>query len=94
MTASLVNQAPPVPLAGRADMGVQGVSLEVMEQPVMVMIPLLMVGRTGLPTALVVPTVVGATLLVVTPPTQVEVAAAVTDGSQLDATEAALEAPA
>ena len=61
VTASLVNQAPPVPLAGRADMGVQGVSLEVMEQPVMVMIPLLMVGQMGLSTMLVASIVVGVT---------------------------------
>jgi len=35
----------------------------------------------GLPTALVAPTVVGAMQAVMTLPTQVEVAAAVTDGS-------------
>ena len=47
--------------------------MEVMEQPVMDVIPL--------PTALVVPTVAGVMQPVVTLPTQVEVAAAMIDGS-------------
>ena len=60
----------------------------------MAVIPLLMVGRMGLLTALVAPTAAGATQLVMTPPTQVEVAAAVIDGSQPGTIAAALEAPA
>ena len=84
----------PMPSVGWANTGVQGAPLEVMEQPVMTTIPLPTVGRTGLPTALVAPTVAGATQLVVTPPTQVEVAAAVTDGSQPGATAASPEASA
>jgi len=71
----------PVPLVGWVDVGVQGAPSEVAEQLVTAAIPLPTAGRTGLPTALVAPTVAGATQLVVTPPTQVEVAAAVTDGS-------------
>ena len=55
--------------------------MEVTEQPVTAVIPLPMTGRTGLLTALVAPTVVGATQLIMTPPTRVEVAAVVTDGS-------------
>ena len=75
------------------DAGIQWAPSEVVEQPVMAAIPLPMVGRTGLPTALVAPTVVGVMQPIVTPPTQVEVVAAMTDGSQLGATAAALEAP-
>ena len=50
----------PMPLAGWADVGIQGAPLEVAEQPVMAAIPLPMVGQMGLPTALVAPTAGGA----------------------------------
>ena len=92
VTASLAGQAPPmvapVPSAGRANMGVQGAPSEVMEQPVTTAIPLPIVGQMGLSSALMAPTVVGTTQPVVNPPTQVEVVAAVTDGSQQGATVA------
>ena len=51
----------PVPSTGWADAGAQGAPSEVAEQPMMAMIPLLPAGRTGLPTALVAPTMMGAT---------------------------------
>ena len=58
----------PVPLAGWADTGAQRAPSEVREQPAMAAIPLPTMGQTGLPFALVAPTMVGATLSVVTPP--------------------------
>ena len=65
VTTSPDGQTPPtvapVPSAGWADVGVQGAPLEVMEQLVMAAIPLPMAGWTGLPTALMALTVVGAT---------------------------------
>ena len=71
MTASPAGQALPtvvhVPLAGQADTGVQGVPLEVTEQPVMVVIPLPSAGWMGLPIMLVVLTMAGAVQLVMTP---------------------------
>ena len=84
----------PVPLVGRADAGAQGAPSEVVEHPMTAMIPLSTVRQMGLPIVLVAPTAAGATQPVMTPPTQVEVAAAVIDGSQPGATEAALLAPA
>ena len=51
----------PVPLAGRADVGAQGVPSKVAEQLVMAAIPLLTTGRMGLPTMLMAPTVAGTT---------------------------------
>ena len=60
----------------------------------MAAIPLPPSGQTGLPTTLVAPTMVGATLPVITPPTQVEVAAVMVDGSRPSATAAVPEAPA
>ena len=83
-----------MPLVGRANTGAQGVPSEVVEQPVMAAIPLPMMGRMGLPTMLVALTVGGVTQSVITPLTQVEVAAAVTDGSQPGATAASPEASA
>ena len=77
VTASLAGQAPPtmvpVPSVGRADADIQGAPLEVVEQLVTAVVPL--------PTALVALTVAGMTQPVVTPLTQVEVAAAMIDGS-------------
>jgi len=81
-----------MPLVGRADAGVLGAPSEVVEQPVTTAIPLPTAGRTRLPTELMEPIVAGAARLVVTPPTQVEVAAAVTDGSQPGTTVAVPEA--
>ena len=81
VTASLVSQVPPmvapVPSVGRADKGAQGTPLEVVEQPAMVAIPLPTTGRTGLPAALAMPKMAGATQPVRTPPTHAEVAATV-----------------
>ena len=72
MTTSLASQAPPmvvpVPSAGWADAGAQETPSKVTEQPVMAVIPLPMIGRTGLPTVLVASTMVGVMLLVWTPP--------------------------
>ena len=96
MTASLASRVPPmvapVPLVGWADTGVQGAPSEVMEQSVMAVILLQTVGRMGQPIMLVAPTMVGATLSVMTPPMQVEVAVAVIDGSQSGATVASPKA--
>ena len=50
----------PMPLVGRADVGVQGAPLKVVEQPVTAVILLPMAEQTGLSTVLVAPTVVGA----------------------------------
>lgn len=65
VTASPSDQAlptvAPMPSIGQTNVGAQGTPLGVMEQPVMVVIPLSTTGQTGLPIALVVPTVVGAT---------------------------------
>jgi len=58
----------PMPSVGRVDVGVQWAPSKVAEQLVTATIPLTMVGKMGLPTTLVAPT-------------QVEVAAAVIDGS-------------
>ena len=55
--------------------------MEVMEQPVMAAIPLLMMGQRGLMTTLMAPTMAGATQLVMIPLTQAEVAMAMIDGS-------------
>ena len=61
VTTSLAGQTPPMvapmPLAGWVDMGAQGMPSEVTEQSVMAVIPLPTMGRTGLPTALVMLTV-------------------------------------
>ena len=57
----------PVPSAGRADAGAQRVPSEVVEQPVMVVILLPMMGWTELPITLVALTMAGATKPVVTP---------------------------
>ena len=81
----------PVPSAGWANVGGQGAPSEVTEQSAMVATPLPMTGRTELPTVLMVPTTVGAMQPVMTPPTQVEVAAAVTGRLQLGAIVVALE---
>ena len=63
MTAPPAGQAlptvAPMPSVGWVDTGAQGAPSEVTEQPVMAVIPLLTIGRMGLPTALVAPTVVG-----------------------------------
>ena len=59
----------------------QGAPSEVVEQSVMAVIPLLMAGQMGLPTTLMASTTVGMAQPVVTLPTPVEVAAAVTDGA-------------
>ena len=78
MSASPSGQAlptvAPVPLAGRADAGAQGMPSEVVERPAMV-IPI------PLTTTLVASTVAGKTQLVGTQLTHVEVASAVTGGS-------------
>ena len=85
MTVLLAGQAQPtvvlVPLAGWVDAGTQETPSGVVEQPVMAVIPLPMMGRMGLPTTLMVPTMVAAMQPVGTPPTQVEVAATVIGGS-------------
>ena len=60
----------------------------------MEVIPLLTMGQMELPTTLVVSTMVGATLPVEALPMQAEVAAAVTGGTQSDATVAVPEAMA
>ena len=83
-----------MPSAGHVDMGAQGAPSKVAEQSVMAVIPLPMAGQTGLPTALVAPTMAGATQPVRTPPTQAEVGAAVTGGSQSGPIVAAPEEPA
>ena len=70
----------PVPSAGWVDTGAQRAPSKITEQPVMAVIPLPTIGRTGLPTTLVALTMAGATQLVMTPPTQVEVAAVMIDG--------------
>ena len=44
-------------MVGQADVGIQGAPSEVMEKPVTVVIPLSTVGRMGLPTVLMEPTV-------------------------------------
>ena len=49
----------PVPLAGRAAVGVQGAPSEVAEQPVTAAIPLSVARRTGLTIVLMAPTMVG-----------------------------------
>ena len=67
----------PVPSAGQAGMGAQGMHLEVVEQPAMEAIPLPTTGQTGLLTALKVPTMVGVTWLVKTPLALSEVAVTV-----------------
>ena len=84
----------PVPSAGQAEAGTQGTPSEVVEQPAMETIPLPTMGRTGLPTALVAPTMAGATQPVRTPPTQAEVAATMIGGSQPGAIVAAPGEPA
>ena len=79
MTASPVGQALPVaapmPSAGQAGVGAQRIPSEVAEQPAMVVTPLPTTGRMELPTAIVAPTVAGATPSVEAPLMQAEVAA-------------------
>ena len=70
-----------VPLVGQADVGAQRAPSEVTELPVMAAIPLPTAGWIGLLTPLVMLTVAGTTQPVMTPPTQVEVAADMTNGS-------------
>ena len=85
MTTSPAGQAlpmvAPMPLVGRVDAGAQGMPSEVVEQLAMAAIPLSMTERTGLQSALMAPTMVGVAQSVMTPPMQVEVVAAVIDGS-------------
>ena len=92
MIVSLAGKAPPtvepMPSVRWADAGAQKTHSEVAEQPAMSVIPLPTMGRMGLPT------VAGATQPVRTPPTQVEVAAAMTGGSQSGIIVAAPEEPA
>ena len=59
----------PVPLMGRADVGAQGAPSVVVKQSAMAAIPLPRMGRIGLPTTLVVPTLAGATQPVGATPT-------------------------
>ena len=51
----------PMPSVGQAGIGAQGMPLDVIEQPAMEAIPLQTSGRMELPSALVAPTMVGAT---------------------------------
>ena len=72
-TASLAGQAlptvAPVPSVGRVDAGAQEMPSEVAEPSAMEVILLPMMGRTGLSTALMAPTVAGMTQLIRTLPT-------------------------
>ena len=65
VTLSLAGQmlpmVAPVPSMGWADVGFQRVPSEVAEQPTMAAIPLSTIGRIGLPTPLMAPTVLGMT---------------------------------
>ena len=73
VTTLLASEAPlmvaPVPSVGQAGAGAKGMPSEVAEEPAMEVIPLPMMGRMELPTALVAPTAVGVTPLVKAPPT-------------------------
>ena len=88
-TASPAGEVPlavaPVPSVGQASVGAEGAPSEVVEQPVIEAIPLLMSERMELPLTLVAPTVVGATPPVEALPTQAEVGATATSQAQPDA---------
>ena len=83
-----------MPSVERAVVGAHETPLEVVEQPAMAVIPLPMIGQMGLPTSLVALTVVGATQLVGTPPTQMEMAVAMAGEPKSSTTVVAPKAPA